>query len=182
LTNHPEKFEQMRWFDESLKPYEPQIRKWLASRFGALCDVDDVIQESYLRIYMAKQKGGLASPKSFFFAVARNAAVDQIRKNKAAVTESLNDWDTFESQDQAHAVDETAARNSELELLTEAIQTLPDRCRRVFTLAKVYGMSYQQIGEEMGISVHTVSAQISAGISKVSAYFKRREQSHRSTS
>lgn len=177
----PENSDQARWFDESLKPYEAVIRNWLTSRFGALCDVDDVIQESYLRIYGAKQNGALSSPKSYFFAVARNVAVDQIRKSKVATTESFGDWDALEFLDQANGVDEAAARNSELELLTEAIQTLPDRCRRVFTLAKVYGMSYEQIGDEMGISVHTVSAQISTGISKVSAYFKRRGEMCRSS-
>jgi RNA polymerase sigma factor (sigma-70 family) len=173
VKDAPENLDQARWFDQALQPYEAGIRHWLASRFGALCDVDDVIQESYLRIYSARQKGALNSPKAFFFAVARNVAVDQMRKNKLATTEPLGDWDDLEFLDQADGVEEAAARNSELELLTDAIQALPDRCRRVFTLAKVYGMSYQQIGDEMGISVHTVSAQISVGISKVSAYFKR---------
>jgi RNA polymerase sigma factor (sigma-70 family) len=179
LRTTPEIIEQKRWFDESLKPYEATLRRWLTSRFGALCDVDDVIQESYLRIYAAKQKGPLNSPKAFFFAIARNVAVDQIRKCKKATTESLADWDELEFLDQANGVDETAARNSELEMLTAAIQALPVRCRRVFTLAKVYGMSYEEIGQEMSISVNTVSAQISLGISKVSAYFRRHGESCR---
>lgn len=181
LHDTPKNREQTRWFDQSLQPYEAGIRRWLVSRFGGLCDVDDVIQESYLRIYAARQKGALTSPKAFFFAVARNVAVDQMRQRKLATTEPLGDRDALDYLDEANGVDEVAARNSELELLTDAIQTLPDRCRRVFTLAKVYGLSYQQIGDEMGISVHTVSAQISVGISKVSAYFKRHGDRSRPT-
>ncbi len=168
-----------QWFETSLKPHEPMIRNWLASRYGVLCEVDDVIQETFLRVYEAKKKGDVSSPKAFFFAVARNVAVDQMRKNKLAHTELRADWDELDFLDEANGIEEATARNSELELLTEAIQSLPVQCRRVFTLAKVYGLSYRQIGDEMGISVNTVSAQITIGISKVSAYFKRLEDSSR---
>ena len=55
-------------------------------------------------------------------------------------------------------IPESVARNQELELLTQAIQSLPDRCRRIFTLRKVYGLSQADIAQRLGISENTVSA------------------------
>lgn len=103
--------------------------------------MDDVVQEALLKIFKAREKAELKSPKAFFFAVARNAAVDSMRKAKIAVTDSLIDEEVLEIVDEGESVDEVAARNHELEILTQAIQALPERCRRVFTLSKVYGMT-----------------------------------------
>jgi len=174
--------EQREWFEKKLKAYEPMIRNWLQSRYGAALDIDDVIQESFLRVFEARERGEVSSPKAFFFAVARNAAVDQMRKSKLATTETRGEWDELEFLDESEGIAETVARNQELELLTEAIQALPERCRRIFTLCKVYGMSYKQIAEEMGISAHTVSAQITIGVSKVTAYLNERDAFGRNAS
>ncbi len=169
----PEFSEQAQWYAEHIEPHEAQIRHWLKSRYGSQCDVDDVVQESLLKIFKAREKGQLKSPKAFFFAVARNAAVDSMRKAKVAVTDSLVDEEMLEIMDEGESVDEVAARNHELEILTQAIQALPERCRRVFTLSKVYGMTYNDIARDMGISFNTVSAQIAIGLSKCTQYMRR---------
>lgn len=168
----PEYSEQAQWYADHIEPHEAQIRHWLKSRYGSQCDVDDIIQEALLKIFKAREKAELKSPKAFFFAVARNAAVDSMRKSKVAVTDSLIDEEVLGIVDEGDSVDEVAARNHELEILTQAIQSLPERCRRVFTLSKVYGMTYNDIAKDMGISFNTVSAQIAIGVSKCTKYMQ----------
>ncbi len=168
----PEYSEQAQWYADHIEPHEAQIRHWLKSRYGSQCDVDDVVQEALLKIFKAREKAELKSPKAFFFAVARNAAVDSMRKAKVAVTDSLIDEEVLEIVDDGESVDEVAARNHELEILTQAIQALPERCRRVFTLSKVYGMTYNDIARDMDISFNTVSAQIAIGVSKCTKYMQ----------
>jgi len=165
--------EQAHWYAEHIEPYEPLIRHWLKSRYGTQCDVDDVIQDSLLKIFKAREKAELKSPKAFFFAVARNVAVDSMRKSKVAIMDSILDEEALGILDEGESVDEIVARNHELEILTQAIQTLPERCRRVFTLSKVYGMTYNAIAQDMGISFNTVSAQIAIGLSKCTTYMRR---------
>jgi len=41
-------------------------------------------------------------------------------------------------------------------MLAKAIQSLPDRCRQVFTLRKVYGCSQKEIALRLNISENTV--------------------------
>ena len=169
----PEYSDQAQWYTEHIEPHEPLIRHWLKSRYGSQCDVDDVIQDSLLKVFKAREKQELKSPKAFFFAVARNVAIDSMRKSKLLVTDSLLEEEVLEILDEGETVDEVAARNHELEILTQAIQSLPERCRRIFTLSKVYGMTYNDIARDMGISFNTVSAQIAIGLSKCTKYMRR---------
>jgi RNA polymerase sigma-70 factor (ECF subfamily) len=41
-----------------------------------------------------------------------------------------------------------------------AIRALPEQCRKVFQLSRNEGMKYQEIADEMGISVKTVENQM----------------------
>jgi RNA polymerase sigma-70 factor (ECF subfamily) len=76
--------------------------------------------------------------------------------------------------DERGDIPETVARNQELALLTEAIQSLPDRCRQIFTLRSVYGMTQREIAEKLGISDRTVAAQLTIGVEKCTEFMLRR--------
>ena len=126
------------------------LRAWLLSRFANGLELDDVVQEAFLRVIRAHERGQLDSPKAFLFATARNLALDRIRHQRVAPSSPLaenEDWDVLYDADD---VAETVARNQELELLTEAIQSLPDRCRQVFTLRVAYGLSQKEIAARLG--------------------------------
>lgn len=170
----PEFTDQERWFSDNLEPHEAMLRAWLESRFPSECDIDDILQESYLRVLNAKEREELKSPKAFLFATARNLAVDRVRRLNFFRAEPLVDNDALSILDEHEDVSETISRNQELEILTEAIQALPDRCRRIFTLRKVYAMSQNDIAKKMGVSVHTVSAQLTIGLRKCTDFMESR--------
>ncbi|MEO6875047.1 MAG: sigma-70 family RNA polymerase sigma factor [Opitutaceae bacterium] len=170
--------EQSRWFLEQVHPHEAVLRAWLSSRFPTGCDIDDIIQESYIRILRAHECGELHSPKAFLFATARNMALDYFRHRRVVGEKSLVDYDVLSVLDEGDAIPKIVDRKEELIFLTEAIQSLPDRCRQVFTLRKLYGMSQQEIAQRLGISASTVSAQLTIGLHKCTEYFSqhRRER------
>ncbi len=166
----PDCSDEGRWFAENLQPHEPMLRAWLKSRYLAGVDIDDVIQESFLKVLDARKLNPVNAPKAFLFATARNLALNTVRFAKVrgeGKTSSIDDCDVL---DERAGVRETVARNQELEVLTKAIQSLPDRCRQIFTLRKVYGMSQREIAKKLGISARTVNAQISIGVNKCADY------------
>jgi len=57
--------------------------------------------------------------------------------------------------------------------LIQAIQALPDRCRQIVTLRKIYGLSQKEVAERLAISEHTVEAQGSIGVRKCIEFFRR---------
>lgn len=168
-----EKSEESIWYSKYLQPHEPVLRAWLSSRYASGLDVDDVVQEATIRVLRSREGEDLKSPKAYFFATARNLALDRARRVKVVFDEEVMIRNSADLIDERESVSETVARNHELEILTEAIQSLPERCRQVFTLSKVYGMTYNEIAVEMGITFNTVSAQISIGLSKCTEFMRR---------
>jgi len=162
-----------RWFEENLLPHEPMLKAWLRSRFSSLRDIDDVVQESYLRVLRVEGIREMKSPKGFLFSTARNLAMDQVRRNKVIRFESLAEKEALFVLLEHEDFDKTRRREKELQTLTKAIHSLPPRCRQVFTLRKIYGLSHKEISEKLGISLNTIDSQISIGLWKCKKYFKR---------
>jgi RNA polymerase sigma-70 factor (ECF subfamily) len=165
--------ENAAWFELHVHPHEPMLRAWLRSRFASEDDIDDVVQEAYVRLLRARERNEVTSPKAFVFAVARNLALDRVRHRQVARTEPLVESEALRVLEEGEGIPETIAHNQELEILTEAIQSLPDRCRQIFTLRKVYGLSQPEIAGRLGLSENTVSAQLTIGVKKCMEFMLR---------
>jgi RNA polymerase sigma factor (sigma-70 family) len=160
-----------RWFSAHVLPHEPMLRAWLRHKFKQQVDIDDIVQEAFARVLAACQQHELGSPKAFLFATARNLALDRLRCHDFSRTDSLGDIDSLHVLSEGDGIPETVALNQELALLTEAIQSLPARCRQVLTLRKLYGLSHREIAARLNLSESTVSNQITIGIEKCTDYF-----------
>ncbi len=168
-----ENLQPRKWFAEHVQPHEPTLRAWLHSQFPGNAEIEDIMQESFARVWQARLRGELRAPKAFLFATARNLALDYVRRQNVLRAEPLTDSDEAGLLDETAGVPETVQRNQELALLTEAIQSLPDRCRQIFTLRKIYGLPQAQIAAQLGVSEHTVSAQLTIGLHKCTEFFTR---------
>lgn len=162
------------WFRENLQPHEERLRAWLGSRYGADLEIDDLVQEAFLRVLRAHEAGGaMLSPKALLFATARNLAIDRLRRRRVVTFDSLEETDVSFVLDDGPDAAEQAASRQELEILTQAIQSLPDRCRQILTLRKIYGLSYREIASQLGIGEHTVETQVKLGMRRCAAFLER---------
>ena len=163
-----------RWFARHVLPHEPMLRAWLRTRFARSLEIDDLVQDAYARVLSARAAGtAMHSPKAFLFATARNLALDTLRRRQISGEDSLVRFDPRDVLDEADGIPESVDRAEKLELLTAAIQSLPERCRQVLTLRKIYGLPQREIAARLGISVCTVSAQLTIGVRKCTEYFAR---------
>lgn len=165
--------EQSRWFVEHVQPHEAGLRAWLQGRFGGQLEIDDLVQEAYARLLCAHGEGTVVAPKAFLYHTARNLALNQIRHRGYTHPVESENVDVSAALDAEAGVQEAVARAEDIQLLVLAIQSLPSRCRQIFTLRKIYGLSQKEIASRLGISEHTVEVQGSIGIRKCSDYFRR---------
>ncbi len=166
--------ETTRWFAAELQPLATALRAWLAGRFEARLDLDDIVQEALVRTLRAREAGTLRAPKQFLYAAARNLALDRVRRHGVSRTESLGQIESLPVLEEADSIPEIVAHHQELALLTEAIQSLPPACRRILTLRKLYGLSQGEIAAQLGLAEKTVANQIAIGIEKCTDWFAAR--------
>lgn len=163
-----------RWFTEEVQPHEADLRAYLRRSFPGLLDTDDLVQETYARVFRAKSAGKVSEARPYLFSTARNAACDLFRRRKIIQISGLADMDRLSVVEDRPAVGEALAHAQELEILREAIAVLPERCRQVLTLCKLYGLAHREVARQLGISEHTVNAQVALGVLRCRDFLRRR--------
>lgn len=168
--------EQARWFVAEVHPHASALKAWLRNRFPRLVDVEDVAQIAFLRFWRRQNQPGSEPPKSakaVLFAIARNAAIDEVRHQSISPTDSVAETDRLPVLDEGQNVVETVSARQELEFLAEALRSLPARGRQVMTLTKIYGLTEKQTAEQLGISENTVRTHVVRGIESCAEYLRR---------
>lgn len=160
-----------RWFAEEVHPHEEALRNWLRTRFSALPDRDDLIQDIYIRLWKARAQGPIDCPKAFLFTSARNLALNRLRH----LHYEPNLGENFRSTvlDERPYIPDQVSRREERALLSQALQSLPEKCREVFVLRRIYGYSQKEIAARLGLSEKTVENQCVTGMKKVSLFFRQ---------
>ncbi len=169
----PPDSELARWFAEEVQPHEPALRAWLRARFPTIGDTDDLVQEAYARLLRVRGTGSVACARAFLFITARNLALNQLRHLRYESPGDLTENAASGVLDEGAAIPESVARAEDLQLLIHAIQSLPERCRQVLTLRKIYGFTQKETAARLGIAEHTVEAQGAIGLRKCIEYFRR---------
>ncbi len=73
--------EQARWFAEEVFPHESSLRTYLRASFPGVRDVDDIVQECYLRMFRTRAVQPIESARAFLFSIARRMSIDLVRKD-----------------------------------------------------------------------------------------------------
>jgi RNA polymerase sigma-70 factor (ECF subfamily) len=166
--------EQTRWFLEEVQPHEAALRAYLRVRFPTLRDIDDLVQDTYARLIRAYGSGQVSQPKAYLFATARNAALDFFRRERIVSIESLAEIQELPVLEERPDAAEKTCHDQELAILSEAIGALPPRCREILTLRRLRGLSHREIAAALGISEHTVNAQLAIGLLRCRQYLRAR--------
>lgn len=158
------------WYAREVQAHAPALLAYLQKSFPNLPDPEAMVQDAALRVWQARQRGEVAQPRAMLFAVARNLAIDQRRREKVVSFDSFTENDPSSvPTDESSPADQTA-RRQELTLLQQAIDQLPERCRQILVLRKIHGLSQREIAARLGVSENTVETQIGIGMRRCAAF------------
>lgn len=144
------------------------MRSWLRSAFPTI-DADDVIQETYCRISALDSVAHIADPCSYFFQTARNVVLQQIRRTRVVSIEAasgLSEFDQALAEDDASPERIVAGRRA-LARVEALIAALPDRCRQIFQLRKIEGVSQREIATRLGVTETIVENEVTRGLRRI---------------
>lgn len=163
-----------QWFASEIQRHEAQLKSYLRGSFPSIRDVDDVVQESYARVWRRQLSSPLKCVRSFLYSVARNLAIDSLRRKSISPIRRLD-----EAADQTvpdNQPDPAAASciNDEVSIFVEILNTLPPRPREILILRKFHGLSHKEIAARLGISEGTAQVHAIQGMRRCEQMLKKR--------
>lgn len=162
------------WFREQVQVHESALRGYLRRAFPVVTDLDNVVQEAFARVVAAQREGGIGNVRGYLFATARNLALALLRRREIISIEAIAEIERLDISTEEPGVRESVGLKLDLEMLTHALQSLPERCRQVLTLRKIEGLSQREIAARLGISEHTVEAQVAKGMRRCAQFLRER--------
>ena len=136
-------------------------------------DADDVLQNTFLKAWKSLPTfQGKAKLSTWLYRIAINESLDFLRRKKAA---TLSSADVDLSVANRLLADDYFDGDKSQAVLQEAIATLPDVQRTVFTLRYYDEMKYSEISEILGTSEGSLKASYHIAVQKITDYVKRYE-------
>src|SRR5690606_28176523 len=83
------------WFLNQVFRHRTTLKRYLKTLVSSDEDIEDLIQETYLRIYGLQDIDGVESPKALLLRIAHNLAVERVRRRATQATDSVADFDAL---------------------------------------------------------------------------------------
>jgi RNA polymerase sigma factor (sigma-70 family) len=140
-----------------------RLERMVARMLGSTGDAADLAQDAFLRAYAAELGDRTQLSSALLTVTARRLALNEIRNRTRRATDSVGEIEAFG----VPAIDNPAVEAERAELrrsLDSAVAMMPPRCRQVFVMRKLDGMTHQEIAAALGISPKTVERHLTKAI------------------
>jgi RNA polymerase sigma factor (sigma-70 family) len=156
-----------------------RYKKPLYGFFYGMCrDADlseDLVQNVFFRIlkyrYLFRGEGDF---RTWMFHIARNVNHDNFRKKKVQLKDSLEHW-----QERLSNYDDRSTefeKDEELQLLSMAMDRLPDDKKEILLLSKYQDKKYKDIGDIIGCSEGAVKVKVFRALQELKVIYRQLEK------
>ncbi len=155
-------------FDILVHRYKDQLLNFVYRFVGNRNDAEDIVQETFLRVYKNKHYyKEIAKFSTWIYTIAGNLAKTELRKRKRRKLFSVSN---FMNEEKDYDIPDVE-RNPELEvdgtikddIIQKAIEKLPPKFKEVILLRDVQGFSYEEISQILNIPLGTVKSRVNRG-------------------
>lgn len=143
-------------FEDVFKEHHQELEQFLRRQVGDPDMAADLLQDTFIRFKpLYENPPGVQKVRAYLFRIARNLVIDHFRREQVRRTDNVPEEELAEIPSEAAGPDVLAASQQRLEAIRAAVAQLPPRCREVFIMSRVQGMTLAEIGEALGISPKT---------------------------
>ncbi len=133
---------------------------------------EEITQDVFARVWRnaGQYKPEKASVETWIMRIARNRAIDEIRRRRVRLQPLTLDWDADCAFDIADAREDPEAEVAGAELrgrVRQAIFLLPAEQREAIALAFLQGYTHSRISQALGLPIGTVKTRIRLGMQKL---------------
>ena len=135
-------------------------------RLHSAQQAQDIAQEAYLRLLRVEHSELIRQPRAYLYRIALNLVTEfRLRARRDPVT---YDSETLEemAEKTGEELSDEGERVADAEQIELLLAQLPPLYRAIFVLRKRDGLSYPEIAQQLGVSVHTVKKYLARAVAK----------------
>lgn len=132
--------------------YQTDLRRFVTLKFGDVDEAEDIVQDAFHNFLRTDSPETLENPRAYLYQTAQNLALNRIRKRK--YHEGYISLD--HNEEEARSPERVITAEKDLQSVKTSLGNLPKNCHRAFVMSRVEGKSYQDIAEELGVSISSV--------------------------
>ena len=134
---------------------------------------ENIVQDLFIYIWEHRETLEIhLSFESYLFQASRYKALNYKRDN-AKKTDRLSTLKDQYKDTVSISADDIIEFKELNQIVSEAIELLPNRCQQIFRLSRTDELSYREIAELMNISINTIDNQVHTAIKKIKKHVKR---------
>lgn len=122
--------------------------------------VEDLVQDLFVNLWSeAPNLNVKSSLKSYLFTSVRNRCLDFLKHRK--VSEKHRTYILYSADIYVNSIDHYFSESELRQTVHKSLEKLSPRCREIFELSRMHGLSNKDISEKLEITKRTVELQIS---------------------
>ncbi|UXE65969.1 MAG: RNA polymerase sigma-70 factor [Chryseotalea sp. WA131a] len=146
-------------FEMIFKTYYKPLCHYAHSFLNDKNEAEEVVQTTFIKIWEKKNELSVQSSlKAYLYSMVRNGCLNVIKHEK--VKQLHAKWHVQETERSRDLVEEKVLSNDLESKIYLAMKALPEQCRLVFQLSRFEELKYQEIADQLQISVKTVENQM----------------------
>lgn len=139
-------------YDQLYREHAEKICYYLYYKYGDMEKAQDIVQDSFAKLWMNCSKIIFGAAKSFLYKIANNASINEAIHQKTVLKYKSTPQKTYTNESPEFQMEEKEF----MDKLNQAISGLKEGQREVFLLNRIEKKTYKEIAEMLGISVKAV--------------------------
>ncbi len=155
-------------FDLLVRRYKDQLLNFIYRFVGNRTDAEDIVQETFLRVYKNKHYyKEIAKFSTWVYTIAGNLAKTELRRRKRhkifSVSNFVNEERDYDIPDENRNPEQEVDGTIKEDIIQKAIEKLPPKFKEVIILRDVQGFAYEEISQILNIPLGTVKSRVNRG-------------------
>jgi len=163
-------------FEQLYLIYSPKIYGKILQLVKQVAIAEEVLQDVFVKIWEKREMlDNQKSFKSFLYTIAKNLVVDLFRR--AALDRQMLEKfivDNTEFYNPFETVDDPETESKAI--VQSALDILPPQRKKIYTMVKLEGKSYDEVSELLDISASTINDHVVKATKSLKAHFDRNDK------
>ena len=148
-----------RIFEQVFRKYYAGLCTYGRSILHDADEAEEIVQNVFVSIWEKREEIEITqSLKSYLYRAVHNHCLNRIKHQK--VRDEHQQYALHYQDASYESVSQTVYKNELEKQLAKAIEKLPEQCRIIFKLSRFDELRYQEIADQLGLSVKTIENQI----------------------